>query len=109
MKPIDTGALKDNLTDIFGDEDRLVCLKDVLDLIDEQPALTQPNEWISVEDRLPPNKTRCLVVDMNGLYAPNYYLSVYNKGFYVGNSFVTHWMPLPAPPDSRPPEGEEDT
>lgn len=44
MKPIDTGALKDNLTDIFGDEDRLVCLKDVLDLIDEQPALTQPNE-----------------------------------------------------------------
>lgn len=22
---------------------------------------------------------------------------------------VTHWMPLPAPPDRRPPEGEEDT
>lgn len=46
MKPIDAGALKDNLTDIYGNENRLVCLKDVLDLIDEQPTLTQPTEPI---------------------------------------------------------------
>lgn len=38
MKPIDAGALKDNLTDIYGNENRLVCLKDVLDLIGEQPT-----------------------------------------------------------------------
>lgn len=48
MKPIDAGALKDNLTDIYGNENRLVCLKDVLDLIGEQPTLTPPNEPLSV-------------------------------------------------------------
>ena len=47
---IDGGVLKDNLTDIYGDSNRLVYLNDVLDLIDEQPTLTPPNEWVSVED-----------------------------------------------------------
>ena len=42
MKPIDAGALKDNLTDIYGNENRLVCLKDVLDLIGEQPDVVRP-------------------------------------------------------------------
>ena len=50
---IDSGVLKDNLTDIYGDGNRLVYLNDVLDLIDEQPTLTPPNEWVSVEERLP--------------------------------------------------------
>lgn len=49
MKPIDTGALKDNLTDIYGNENRLVCLKDVLDLIGEQPDVVRPKEMMSCE------------------------------------------------------------
>lgn len=49
MKPIDAGALKDNLTDIYGDENRLVCLKDVLGLIDEQPDVVRPKEMMSCE------------------------------------------------------------
>ena len=29
-------------------------------------------------------------------------------GVYVKRNFcITHWTPLPAPPDHRPPEGEE--
>lgn len=64
MKPIDAGALKDNLTDIYGNENRLVCLKDVLDLIGEQPTLTQPNEaltLIRMNEELPPDNERVLV------------------------------------------------
>ena len=49
-RPIDAGILQDNLTDIYGDGNRLVYLKDVLDLIDEQPTLTPPNERVSVEE-----------------------------------------------------------
>lgn len=49
MKPIDAGALKDNLTDIYGNENRLVCLKDVLDLISEQPDVVRPKEMMSCE------------------------------------------------------------
>lgn len=44
VRPIDAGILQDNLTDIYGDGNRLVYLKDVLDLINEQPTLTPPNE-----------------------------------------------------------------
>ena len=49
MKPIDAGDLKDNLTDIYGNENRLVCLKDVLDLIGEQPDVVRPKEMMSCE------------------------------------------------------------
>lgn len=44
VRPIDAGILQDNLTDIYGDGNGLVYLKDVLGLIDEQPTLTPPNE-----------------------------------------------------------------
>lgn len=27
----------------------------------------------------------------------------------LNGDYVTHWMPLPAPPDRRPPEGDEET
>ena len=49
MKPIDAGALKDNLTDIYGNENRLVCLKDVLDLICDQTDVVRPKEMMSCE------------------------------------------------------------
>lgn len=49
VRPIDAGILQDNLTDIYGDGNRLVYLKDVLGLIDEQPTLTPPNEPLTCE------------------------------------------------------------
>ena len=48
-RAIDGGTLRDNLTDIYGDGNRLVYLNDVLDLIDEQPTLTPPNEALTLE------------------------------------------------------------
>ena len=60
---IDAGSLRDNITDIYGGSDRLIYLADVLSLIDAQPTLTQPNEWVSVYDRLPEPGERVLATD----------------------------------------------
>ena len=98
--------------------------------IEEAPTLTPPNEWVSVEERLPEYNP--------GTGAKSYWVA---KKDNAGNwqmkiaqycdygyamtmdaetevtwrdwdftkiANVTHWMLLPAPPDSRPPEGEED-
>lgn len=85
--------------------------------IDALPTLTQPNEWVSVEERLPETAGEYLVV-----YHPCHWDNV-SAEICVGiDSFrgktawakkkyqrVTHWMPLPAPPDRCPQEGRENT
>lgn len=93
-----------------------------------QPTLTPPNEWVSVDERLPEYNP--------GTGAKSYWVA---KKDNAGNwqmkiaqycdygyamtmdvetevtwrdwdftkiANVTHWMLLPAPPDSRPTEGE---
>ena len=96
--------------------------------VESQPTLTPPNEWVSVEERLPEYNP--------GTGAKSYWVA---KKDNAGNwqmkiaqycdygyamtmdaktevtwrdwdftkiANVTHWMILPAPPDRRPPEGE---
>ena len=103
-------------------------LDQVLHDIQAMPTLTPPNEWVSVDERLPEYNP--------GTGAKSYWVA---KKDNAGNwqmkiaqycdygyamtmdaetevtwrdwDFtkivnVTHWMLLPAPPDSRPPEGE---
>ena len=95
-------------------------------LIERQPTLTPPNEWVSVEEKLPENDGWYLV------YAPGYWgnSKIYGLDGLAYSNFkhnykvhwgiergtgrgwpgiVTHWTNLPAPPDHYPPEGEEDT
>ena len=99
VRPIDAGILQDNLTDIYGDGNRLVYLKDVLGLIDEQPTLTPPNEWVSVEERLPEEKQRVIVrcervgTSVGWILWGNWMTDI---GPDAGK--VTHWMPLPKSP-----------
>ena len=77
-------------------------------LIERQPTLTPPNEWVSVEDRLPKSQADVLVVafwherwqTMIGWH------SDMGKKWRVITPHgerepggVTHWMPLPASPD----------
>ena len=115
VRPIDAGVLQDNLTDIYGDGNRLVYLKDVLGLIDEQPTLTPPNEWVSVDERLPEPGERVLATDCG--FVGEFYINKRGKWqrYNVNCSEllmaldILYWMPLPAQPDRRPPEGEEDT
>ena len=103
VRLIDAGILQDNLTDIYGDGNRLVYLKDVLGLIDEQPTLTPPNEWVSVEERLPEPGERVLAA--NGSFVGEAYMAS-NGAWMRHDGFpwqVDAWMPMP---DRRPPEGE---
>lgn len=108
-------------------------LKYVLDLIENAPTLTPPNEWVSVEERLPEDEARQYIEDdLDGigyLYpclltykSPNterihvvrFYYDIIQKWFVNNGEELCEkgrciaWMPLPTPPDRRPPEGEED-
>lgn len=102
-------------------------LKYVLDLIEKAPTLTPQNEWVSVEKRLPEDdapagrkQITVMVTTKAGkvtiasrVFEPerDYCGKVYPARWLWSrwlNNHVTHWMPLPAPPDRRPPEGEED-
>ena len=70
-------------------------------------TLTPPNEWVRVEERLPEEKQRVIVrcervgTSVGWILWGNWMADI---GPDAGK--VTHWMPLPAPPDRRPPEGE---
>ena len=99
--------------------------------INEMPTLTPPNEWVSVEERLPEDEARQYIKDeLDGigyLYpclltykSPNterihvvrFYYDIIQKWFVNNGEELCEkgrciaWMPLPAPYDRRPPEGE---
>lgn len=81
------------------------------------PTLTPQNEWVSVEERLPEVGQEVLVYWRNTSQKAEHFELTHYDGdhwFLLDNTdrpwiVVVAWMPLPAPPDRRPPEGEEDT
>ena len=79
----------------------------VLHDIQVMPTLTPPNEWVSVEDGLPEEKQRVIVrcervgTSVGWILWGNWMADI---GPDAGK--VTHWMPLPEPPDRRPTEGD---
>ena len=96
--------------------------------VDKLPTLTPQNEWVSVEDRMPEDdapagrkQITVMVATKAGkvtiasrVFEPerDYCGKVYPARWLWSrwlNNHVTHWMPLPAPPDRRPPERQEDT
>lgn len=93
-------------------------------LAEHLPTITPPNEWVSVEERLPDKYGEYIVCacDEGGpideqiwgdtvVVFADYYDGTF--AWYEGNreydisDIVAYWMPLPAPPDRRPPEGED--
>ena len=98
-----------------------------------RPTLTPPNEWVSVEERLPEDEARQYIEDdLDGigyLYpclltykSPNterihvvrFYYDIIQKWFVNNGEELCEkgrciaWMPLPAPYDRRPPERQEE-
>ena len=70
---------------------------------DAIPTLTQPNEWVSVEDAVPDPGVRVLAA--NGSFVGEAYMAS-NGAWMRHDGFpwnVDCWMPMP---DRRPPEGE---
>ena len=71
-------------------------------LIEAQPTLTSPNEWVSVEERLPEEKQRVIVrCERVGTSVGWILWSNWMTDIGPGAGKVTHWMPLPAPPESQ--------
>ena len=89
----------------------------VMYCVEHMPTLTPPNEWVSVEERLPGSQEDVLVVafwhecwqTMIGWHsdAGKKWRVITPHGEREPGG-VSHWMPIPAPPDRRPPEGDED-
>ena len=116
VRPIDANALQERLYRLGLWNDSKAAF---YELIESMPTITTPNEWVSVENALPPEHEPVLCI-VNGKPKPNitledaYQLGSWNKadGWIIDEwldwewANVTWWMKLPAPPDRRPPEGE---
>ena len=81
-------------------------------LIEAQPTLTPPNEWVSVDKKLPQCGVPVLIGNPHWDYpvVASYAGSgVWMDSWHQKMTFTpTHWTPPPALPGRRPPEGEED-
>ena len=90
-------------------------ISDVILQLDDMPTLTPPNEWVSVDEKLPEPGERVLATDCG--FVGEFYINErgqwqrYNVNCHalLMALDILYWMPLPVSPDRRPPEGEEDT
>ena len=113
---------KDCLQD--NDQQSADVISDVILQLDDMPTLTPPNEWVSVET--PPTTQgwyHVAVLDLKtGKYTVEqdlYSIELakahgFEPGFCKANRWeererIDYWCRFPAPPDRRPPEGEEET
>ena len=110
VRPIDGNALREWCEKIIDQacHPMTVQIGEVfLDKVRSMPTLTPPNEWVSVEERLPEEKQRVIVrCERVGTSVGWILWGNWMTDIGPGAGKVTHWMPLPAPPDRRPPEGE---
>ena len=108
VRPIDANAMLNELRPVsFESEHSAMLLSDVSKMmrewVERQPTLTQPNEWVSVEDAVPDPGVRVLAA--NGSFVGEAYMAS-NGAWMRHDGFpwnVDCWMPMP---DRRPPEGE---
>ena len=118
-RAIDADKLKKELAP-YEENDFSQQIDVILKIVDMQPTITPPNEWVSVEERLPTDERPVLVFvgyadTMTGFITTSSYFCFDVNPHWQWDGLVRDeqrtlfWMPLPAPPNRRPPEGEEDT
>ena len=87
------------------------CKPDIFAKTYESATLTPPNEWVSVDNKLPKNGVPVLIGNPHWDYpvvASCAGYGVWMDSWHQKMTFTpTCWMPLPAPFNRRPPEGED--
>ena len=113
VRPIDGNAFRKELTCNFAGEpfhgNRKVTIGEVRRIIESMPTLAPPNEWISVDEKLPENGQIVLFHQKDGfIYCAEYFVGkeLMSPEWFIDNDswnakVVTHWMPLPAPPEKE--------
>ena len=95
----------DNLADrVIENNDVQWCLSELQDILEEMPTLTPPNEWVSVDERLPEPGERVLATDCG--FVGEFYINKRGKWqrYNVNCSEllmaldILYWMPLPKSP-----------
>ena len=88
------------------------CKPDIFAKTYESSTLTPPNEWVSVEERIP-NFGKLVIATDGTTYGVAWLCSdctwMVTMGYKSQSWFgrkITHWMPIPALPNHRPPEGK---
>ena len=74
------------------------------------PANIDWEAWVSVEERLPGDNERVIAYRPNEADVSAYKYCVmwgWSVKMSMKHRGISHWMPLPEPPDRRPPEGEK--
>lgn len=101
MRMIDATTLKAEFTGNFKDE---YTRAEIHALIDLAPTI---GGWVSVKDRLPESGKRCLVYAAQGIER-HISIASFGRHFHLSGRRaywrVTHWMPLPEPPEGEKPE-----
>lgn len=122
-RAIDAYSLNNDFVEWYNDQTDEIAksvLREIMQKVNNAPTLTPPNEWVSVEERLPEKKQDVLMLFKSGNMAVGWWHDVdehvtfwcayTDDGFYTDcDDMPVYWMHLPAPPDRRPPEGEEET
>lgn len=61
------------------------------------------NEWISVKERLPEIDDE-VIIYVDGITDCAFYIgrNIFERGNRIRETDVTHWMPIPEPPQEEP-------
>lgn len=104
IRLIDAEALIRAIHDLDGIEGHEELYYRIANMVVAAPTITQPNEWVSVEERLPENNAQVLMwsAKWNIAEAGSYYNGRFWVYSEIGDGYIaddiTHWMSLPAPP-----------
>ena len=96
---LDIGFDEAHLPELFNDDDKSTY---TIPELMEGFAKSQP-KWVSVEDRLPEQKKQILIIEDDsmiemGEYSGAYFIEYYGEELREN---VTHWMHLPAAPQTK--------
>ena len=89
------------------DDDNLLCVDAFIKENESRLATEAPSDWISVDERLPEEQQKILVILRSGIILTGAYIQdsycIYStetdRYSEIYTHVLSHWQPLPAPPE----------